>query len=813
MDSFCPKILFGQPYDEERYRQVIFACALEADLKIMPQGDQTEIGERGINMSGGQKQRIALARAAYSTAQLFLLDSPLSAVDSHTSTHIMKYCIQGLLKDKTILIVTHQFEVLEQCDLISIIRAGGKPAYFGPYSKEAMKQNFPTWTDTHSDTQHDAKEEEKKVKELNAEASSSSSSSGSMEGRKRRKKEKTELDAFPKDHELDDEEDRALDTSDIMNPNVKNTNPWILWARVNGWFWSIVSISLFVIAQCVRIASDYWITMWTKGTVKVNGKPLEGRLYMMYYSFFVAAFLVFLFFRGIVYYTVVGRGASRLHNRMFRRIIRAPIGFFTVTPTGPLLNCFSSDQDCVDESLPDVTHMTLIYTCILLTTLVLVCIVLPYYTIVAVVLLFCFILVQWFSSKGLNQLKVMASNASEPIFQHVSETVSGISVVRAYELQKEFSIENMKRLDRNHSAIFHMEQGNLWVSFWLDLIGSLLVLATAAFAVGLQLDSSLVGLAITSSVQILVFFSMIVKGFSSMRTDIHAVGRVNYYTNVARTEDEGKNVDLDVDFPPEGKVSYKKLTMSYFQNSPIVLDNVSFTIKAGEKVGVVGRTGSGKSTLLMALFRLVEAKSGKIVVDGVNTHDAGLSELRSSLAIIPQEPVCFAGTVRSNLDPFNEHTDEELWKALKLAHLHKFIKSLPGDLYSAMAENGNNFSLGQRQLMCLARAILKDSSILVLDEATSAMDLETDSLIQHTIRKVFAKSTTITIAHRLDTIIDSDKILVMGNGKVQEFDTPRNLLSNPNSQFSGYVKDAGLNVASILAHPHPEADGEEVPGA
>lgn len=755
-------ILFGLPFDEERYENAVFSCALKPDLAMLPKGDQTEIGERGINVSGGQKQRIALARAVYSGADMFILDTPLSAVDQHTCSHIFNHAIKGAMKGKTVVLVTHQIELLDRCDFMSVIKKG-EMRYFGTYDAQVIKREFPGWES------HTVQQQQE-------------------EGPQKKRDEKTERAVVP-------------DTSE-QEAKLKGKarrNAWMVWFKNAGYFASFMALFIAIITQATRIVSDWFIRYWVADGLRPVAEQLGSRTLIPIYAGLVAAFLIFLLTRGLWFYNYALKSSTLLHNKLFSKIVSAPISFFTITPLGPLLNSFSKDQDSVDSGLPDSVHLTMIYALITLTTVVLVCVEIPYYIIVASLLIFGFALMQWYATPAVKTVKSFVQKTNAPIFSHVSETLHGISIVRAFGATPRFLKDNLKIIDRNHRAQFNADHVNLWISFWLDLLAAFLMLATVLFVVGIDsIGAAGGGLAISNSIQTFVFFSMVVRGFSDFNSEVNSVQRIDNYIRKTQTERTDVQIDkLPENWPPAGKIEYKDVVLSYFPGYPPVLNGVNLSIRAGEKIGIVGRTGSGKSTLMMALFRLVELERGSVVIDGTDIGHVGLREFRSRIAIIPQEPVMFKGTIRSNLDPFNQYSDETLWNALDLSGLKKDVESTEGKLEGKVDEGGSNYSLGQKQLFCLARAVLKDSKILVLDEATAAMDLETDGFIQKTIRKVFADRTVLTIAHRLDTIIDSDRILVMNRGRVQEFDTVYNLLSNKNSEFYQLVCEARLDVKKL----------------
>lgn len=747
MGTVRDNILFGMPYEAEKYKRVVFACALERDFQILEHGDLTQIGERGINLSGGQQQRIALARAVYSDADILLLDSPLSAVDQNTSNHIFQYCLQDYLRGKTVVLVTHQLQILHNCDLVGIMEKG-KLVYFGGYDSEVMAKHFTVWRD------YEETAEKKDAK-------------------------KTASDLA---------HDVAEDFTVPENMAVSEGAAIKEYIKQGGRTTFVFSMIIFAVTQVARIISDWFISAWT------DDRFVQPQwFYNVVYAAMVALFGILLIIRGVVFYKFVLRAATKMHNKLFERVLKAPIVFFTQTPVGNLLNSFSKDQDAIDETLPDIVHITIIYLMILLTTMILVCVVLPYYTIVAAALLGSLIALQWYFIKCSRKLKTIAASTNSPIFAHLSETIQGISIVRAYRAQERMILQTQQRVDRNHKALFNLEHLQMWLAFRLDVIGSLLVVATALFCVGLRFDiaGSATGLAISNSIQKLVFFTLFVRGTSDALSHVTSVQRIVNYTKTIKPERDEAEMEVPPQWPSEGNIQYNEVVMKYRDDQEPVLKGVTIEIRPQEKIGVVGRTGSGKSSLLMALFRLVQLSSGTVIIDGIDISKLGLEAFRKRLSIIPQEPVLFKGTLRTNLDPFGEYSDDLLWRSLELSHLKDTVNKFEGKLDTPIDAGGSNFSLGQKQLFCLARAILKDAKILVLDEATSAMDLETDALIQNTIRNVFGDRTVITIAHRLDTIIDSDRILVMDQGSVVEFGSKYDLLKKK-GYFASLIADAGL---------------------
>eukprot|EP00053_Salpingoeca_punica_P017179 m.164540 g.164540 ORF g.164540 m.164540 type:complete len:1433 (-) comp17138_c0_seq2:376-4674(-) len=776
-------ILFGLPYDEERYKRCIYACALTRDLEIMPFGDMTAVAPRGINLSGGQRQRISLARAAYSYSNVFLLDNPLSAVDWFTGNHIMEHCIKGIMGKATVIMVTHELEMLPQFDKVCVVREGSA-LYAGPYNREVLGFYFPMLLDAPEEEADEAIEEEE----------------GEGDSAQPKKKAPAKTAAPPQSNDSEKPKNTAPAVTDhtaISDVKQVKGHYIMVWIRAGATALAITSGFIFVLTQLARIFSDWYISQWVDK--KFGLTELEHN---RNYGILVAFFLLMLFTRGTVFYIFSRRAATDLHNRTFFKILRSPMAVFSLTPLGNVLNLFAKDQDTVDEILPDTIHMTLIYLLILMTTILLVCSVLPIYSIVAAAFFILTVIFVLYYIKAAAGLKKLVLYSSSPLFSFVSESMDGMAVIRAFRAQDRMVGECLRLVNTNHSAMFTLEQLQLWLGLRLGLIASLLVFATAIYCVldRENIEPSTTGLAISNTIQALVFYSWFVRGIADIAAYFGAVERIQFFEETLPSEKaaiEPHNRPRD-SWPERGVVEFKSVKLRYLPWLDLALRGVSFTINAGEKIGVVGRTGSGKSTLLMALFRMFEPEEGTVIVDGMDVSKMGLTDLRSHLAIIPQEPVMFKGTIRSNLDPFQEHSNQKIWEALEVCHMKQAVQKLPKQLDSEVTLGGENFSLGQRQLICLGRAYLRESAVLCLDEATSAMDLETDALIQRTIRLAFANRTVITIAHRLDTIIDSDRILALDNGVVREFDSPANLLRRGDSLFSALVDQVGAHRDGLL---------------
>jgi len=448
-----------------------------------------------------------------------------------------------------------------------------------------------------------------------------------------------------------------------------------------------------------------------------------------------------------------------------------------------------------DATMPQVLRGWVICLLGVAATFVIISAIIPMFLLPIAVILCCYYLVQKVYIASSRQLKRLESVSRSPIYSNFGETVSGVTTIRAYGMETQFIRQSELTVDENQRAGFPSVVSNRWLAVRLETVGNLITFfACLLAALGRDhLTPGFIGLAVSHAMSVTQSLTWLVRMACDVETNVVAVERLKEYTeNKTEASWEIEDTKPSEEWPSSGNIKFENYATRYREGLDLVLKDVSFDVQGSEKVGIVGRTGAGKSSLTLALFRIIEAAGGKIVIDGLNIATLGLHHLRNKITIIPQEPVLFSGTLRMNLDPFEQYTDEKLFEALKLAHLDSFVSTLKEGLEHTVAEGGENLSVGQRQLVCLARALLRKTKVLVLDEATAAVDLETDELIQATIRKEFANSTVITIAHRLNTIIDYSKILVLSHGKVSEFDTPKNLLANKQSMFYDMCKEAGL---------------------
>lgn len=481
-----------------------------------------------------------------------------------------------------------------------------------------------------------------------------------------------------------------------------------------------------------------------------------------------------------------------LHDRMLGRVIRAPMSWFNTTPSGRIINRFSKDIDIIDVTIRFNVRLLMIIALRSVTSLILISIGSVYSIILIIPIVLLYFLFQMFYISTSRQLKRIESTTRSPIYSHFTETILGTSSIKAFGVSHEFILESNHRVDVNNASFYTGFVSSRWLAIRLELLGFIVVLTASMVAVLSRgtITPGIAGLSVTYSLTVTQVLSFLVRTYSDYETNVVSVERLLEYTRTP-VEPDDDEVPSDPEWPAKGQISYEGFSTRYRPELDLVLNNFDLNVEPSEKVGLVGRTGAGKSSVTLALFRIIEAVEGRIVIDGIDISHINLKTLRSKLSIIPQEPILFTGTVRQNIDPTCVYPDHEIWHAIDLAHLGGFLRNLPSGLDHQVSEGGSNFSVGQKQLFCLARTLLRRSKILVLDEATAAVDVETDNLIQQTIRKEFKDSTILTIAHRIETIQDYDRVVVMDDGKAIEQGKPVSLMQNRKSKFYHLANESG----------------------
>uniref|UniRef100_A0A8C7R409 ATP-binding cassette, sub-family C (CFTR/MRP), member 2 n=1 Tax=Oncorhynchus mykiss TaxID=8022 RepID=A0A8C7R409_ONCMY len=811
-------ILFGYPLEDSRFQATLEACALGPDLELLPGGDQTEIGEKGINLSGGQKQRVSLARAAYSQADVYLLDDPLSAVDSHVGKHLFEEVVgpKGILKDKTRILVTHGVSFLPYVDEIVVLKEGCVSEVGSYQSLKDSKGAFSEFLDTY------AKDEGKKhtgecclclLSNIHSHFPHIFSINTPLltislcvcvcvfPSVRLRKNSSLKKPKPPADDET--KKGQRLIEKETMETGQVKFSVYLQYLRAMGWGYSTMFFLVYFIQNVAFIGQNLWLSDWTNDAEDYYNKTYPNWKRDTRIGVFGALGVaqgVFVFM-GTLLLANGSINASRiLHSRLLNNILRVPMMFFDTTPSGRVVNRFAKDIFTVDEAIPQSFRSWIMCFLGVLGTLFVICLATPIFTAIIIPLAVVYYFVQRFYVASSRQLRRLDSVSRSPIYSHFGETVSGLSVIRAYGHQDRFLKHNEKIIDENLKSVYLWIISNRWLAIRLEFLGNLVVFFSALLAVIARdsLDSGLVGLSISYALNVTQTLNWLVRMTSELETNIVAVERVSEYTEMENEADWVSGIRPPEKWPEAGRLRFENFKVRYRPELDLVLHGITCDIDSTEKIGIVGRTGAGKSSLTNCLFRIIEAAEGRILIDGTDIATLGLHDLRTRLTIIPQDPVLFSGTLRMNLDPFETFSDEEIWRVLELSHLKEYVGGLQEGLTHEVSEGGENLSIGQRQLLCLARALLRKSRILILDEATAAVDLETDSLIQKTIRREFSHCTVLTIAHRLHSILDSSRVMVLDAGKIVEFDSPSTLF-NKQGHFYSMARDAGITTVDSTA--------------
>ncbi|XP_038567664.1 multidrug resistance-associated protein 7 isoform X1 [Micropterus salmoides] len=796
-------ILFGKDYDPPFYQAVIEACALSDDLNVLPNGDKTEVGENGVTLSGGQKARVALARAVYMDKDIYLLDDPLAAVDADVAEHLMKKCIMELLRGKTRILCTHRIEFVDKADMVVLMDNGtiiktGTPAEILPLVEAVPKKR----KNDHNMKEKDGVEQEEE-----------------------------EPGSSP-DRCVDDDPDLS-----VAEQKQVGGLAWRVyktyWVSVGGVLAASILMSLLLM-QASKNVSDWWLSHWISELKNNNSSrtnvssssafssphlllfspgglmsPLYSSLqtspssnlssdvkfYLTVYGSIAAANTVFTALRAFLFAYGAICAATVIHNRLLERVLKATVTFFDTTPMGRVLNRFSSDLYSVDDSLPFILNILLANVFSLLGMLVVISYGLPWVLVPLLPLALLYHRTQHFYRHTSRELKRLCSLTLSPVYSHFSETLTGLGTIRASASSARFEEESARRLEQNQRCLFLSNAAMQWLDIRLQLIGVAVVTGLGVIAViqhqYKSVDPGLVGLSLSYALSITSLLSGLIFSFSQTEMQLVSVERTEEYSTGLSTEPQHQNTQqLSPTWPEQGWLEFRGVVLAYRDGLPNALDGVSLVVRPGEKVGIVGRTGSGKSTLFLALFRMVELNQGQILLDELDISTVGLAQLRSRLAIIPQDPFLFSGTIRENLDPCGRHLDQQLLDVLDQCHLRSVMDRM-GGLNAEVGERGKSFSVGQRQLLCLARALLTQAKVLCIDEATASVDQKTDKLLQQTIREKFQDKTVLTIAHRINTIMDCDRVLVMHAGKAVEFDTPAALCQSDHSIFHRLVGQRG----------------------
>ncbi|KAM4066434.1 ABC transporter transmembrane domain-containing protein [Hirsutella rhossiliensis] len=832
-------ILFAAPYDEQRYKDVVVACALERDLEVLDHGDDTMVGEKGITLSGGQKQRISLARALYSNSAHILMDDCLSAVDSHTAQWIFTNCIKGpLMRNRTCILVTHNVQLCVPSADYVIMLDNGRVTAQGPaqevmdsgkLGEDILKSRPPSAVASRVPSRVPSS-----VGDAETMVNSNMNTMNSVAISKKVKPKKAQLDPM----------DEGKATGSVKWPVMK------LYLLSMGpiWFW-VVALIVFILQQLSTVATNFWVRQWANMYVQEQetdiamsslsrsyGGEVVGKgtwasiarlgsasssqapedvpevnvaFYLTGLAVIGAAGALAALVRDVWIFFGSLTASRRLHNRLMAAVTRAKFKFFDVTPLGQLMNRFSKDLEAVDQEIAPVAIGVMSCALSLVVTVILIAVITPGFLVAALFISGLFYFVATLYLRASRDLKRLESVQRSPLFQQFGETLSGMTTIRAYGDERRFIRDNLAKVNTQSRPFIYLWACNRWLAFRADALGNMVSFFAGAFIIlklG-KIDAGAAGISLSYAMNFTENILWLVRLYGMNEQNMNAMERVKEYLDLeqeAAPVVEGKRPPES--WPDEGNVEFVDYSTRYRTDLDPVLRGISLKIQAKEKVGIVGRTGAGKSSLALAIFRALEAEKGRVVIDGIDISQIGLRDLREKITIVPQDPTLFMGTIRTNLDPFDQYTDEQVFEALRRVQLigpneavaGMRVSSAPSvatnknvflDLSSPVSESGSNLSQGQRQLLCLARAMLKKPTVLVMDEATASIDYSTDSKIQETIREL--TGTVITIAHRLQTIVDYDKVLVLDRGEVVEYGHPWELMSNEEGSFRSMCEMSG----------------------
>uniref|UniRef100_A0A8C7WMU6 ATP-binding cassette, sub-family C (CFTR/MRP), member 8 n=1 Tax=Oryzias sinensis TaxID=183150 RepID=A0A8C7WMU6_9TELE len=789
--TIVENVTFEMPMIKSRYNAVIEACSLQPDIDILPQGDQTEVGERGIILSGGQKQRISVARALYQQTNVVFLDDPFSALDIHLSDHLMQDGILKMLREekRTVVLVTHKLQYLPHADWIIAMKDGtiqtegtlkdiqkSEPELFEQW-KTLMHRQDQEFQTTVTETMTDLERKNLRRAMYSREAA------------------KTEEDEEEKEEKKDDD-----NLSQVMRQRA--TIPW----RSCGAYLSSAGpllLSLLLLSQLLKhslmVAIDYWLAPAAVSSPNCASACLQDcsfshAWYLSVFSVLCCLGIVLCLATSVAVEWTGLAAAKELHHGLLNKIILAPMRLFETTPLGSILNRFSTDTNTIDQHIPTTLECLSRSTLLCVSAMAVISYVTPVFLIALLPLaVTCYFIQKYFrvASRDLQQLE---DSTQLPLLSHFSETVEGLPTIRALRYEPRFRHRLLQFTDANNIASLFLTAANRWLEVRMEYIGACVVLVAAVASISSslynQLSPGLVGLGLTYALMVSNYMNWMVRNLADMEVQLGAVKRIN---GLLRTEAENYEGLLTVSqvpdgWPRHGEIKIQNLSVRYDASLKPVLKNVNVHVSPGQKVGICGRTGSGKSSFSLAFFRMVDMFEGRIVIDNIDISKLPLQTLRSRLSIILQDPILFSGTIRFNLDPEMKATDEMLWEALEIAQLKSVVKTLPGGLDAIVTEGGENFSQGQRQLFCLARAFVRKSSILIMDEATASIDMATESILQKVVMTAFADRTVVTIAHRVHTILNADLVIVMKRGTILEYDTPQALLDSEDSVFASFVR-------------------------
>ncbi|GAA5833694.1 hypothetical protein JCM11251_003207 [Rhodosporidiobolus azoricus] len=764
--SIRENILFGEDWDEERYNQTIFACSLQDDLEALPLGDETRVGEKGLSLSGGQKQRVALARAVYARSQIVLLDDVLSALDTQMVSHVVEHCLNGaLLENRTVVLVTHFVKLCAQrltnCDLLIQLRDG------------KVKSAAPP-------SQHLG---------VGGSGLSRASSRDSLRSQSRSRSRSPNPSDIHVKHGATEEDDPKRDTSgegtDIA---------WTVYKQyakaMGGWrFWLPYAV-VNIVAHVFMLAQGWFIGHWVNAPDRDSHKALYFGQYAGIQV--IASVTLTMQYLSLIWGAI--HASRKLHHRLAARVFAAPFRWWDRTPLGNVVNRFSKDTEILDTEQVENLQPVLDYSVQVFFVAIIISVILPIFLLPAAIISVIFFAIGNLYIRNALAARKEVANSRSPLFSTLGDTTQGVVTIRAFGREQAFAARYVEQTDLYNKAQLYEEGLDRWLEQRSDAVGAVVSFIVGLLCLSSGLNSGVTGFLISTGLEFTSRILYVVRAVNKNELSLNSVQRIIQYTTEVETEEpRSDKKEPPAHWPDSGAVEFDHFSARYAEDGDDILHELSLRIKPGEKVAIVGPSGCGKSSLSLALLRFILNSNGSIKVDGRALSDTNLDAIRSRFTLVPQDPTLFSGTLRTNLDPNNEHDDATLWNAIKRSGFVKADDANNGrtTLDSPVGSGGSNLSQGQRQLLGLARALVRGSKIIILDEATASLDNESDALVQRVIREEFQGATNLTVAHRLESVIDFDRILVLRAGRVVEFDKPVVLLDKDDGAFREMVEATG----------------------
>ena len=855
-------ILFFHPFDQEKYNKVLEISELIPDLEILKGGDMIEIGERGINLSGGQKARVSIARALYSDSDIYLFDDPISALDAHVGRNIINNALCDYLKDKTRILVTHAIQYCNKADRIVYMK-DGRINWEGNFEELEKQEFYKNMVIKKKEKENELKKKQSEEIDFSSDTKDENEDEiivGNENNKQRKKSVNEEFDDLKQIKGVDDNCNSILENPDkdqVVEPiitteesdknillekkisqskiiNSKNIskignkekegeikritkdedrekgklkgNVYATYFRNNGGAFFVFTLAVILLSwQTLKCGSDLWLVRWKDSEQgKESKEGIDWKNFLMYSGLGISA-AVFVYFRLLIIYIGSISNSRYLHRNMLHHLIKAPINLYHDTvPKGQIFNRLSNDLFKIDIGESWMFYNVSSYSANLIGQIVVCAIFQPYCLILVPFIIVLGLLTMRYYLNCSREIARIESISRSPMLNSVNETVFGAYTIRAFKLSQYFIDDFRGKADNfMKSRIFLVGIMN-WYTLMLDFLSYMFIVFLILFSVFFrkEFEPATIGILLNYCVQIQDELVRYLTCRSNLENDMVGLERAIAYTKIIQERPDKMPKDNEMGiWPSEGSIKFEDYYVQYRPETEIVLKNLNFEIKPKEKIGIVGRTGSGKSTIALCLFRILEAKEGKIYIDDVDISQIGLRKLRSNITIIPQDPTLMEGTLKFNIDPLNKHTEQEIEEVMKeIGFWYICERNLEENqnkpdeekgLNMIITENGGNISIGERQLICITRAILRKSKIIVMDEATASIDVNTENIIQKAINNLLNDSTILTIAHRIKTVLNSDRILVLDNGEVKEFDSPKVLLANKNSMFYEFYNNMG----------------------